>query len=84
MMDLKRIFSLGGRVESYPITNELEDLALRSARLFELEVAGIDLLFTKNGFTVCEANSSPGFKGMEKAAGADIASQRCCVCYRKS
>ena len=71
----KANFSLGGRVESYPITYELEDLALRSARLFELEIAGIDLLFTKNGFTVCEANSSPGFKGMEKAAGVDIASQ---------
>lgn len=71
----KANFSLGGCVESYPMTHELEDLALRTARLFDLEIAGIDLLFTKKGFTVCEANSSPGFKGMEKAAEVDIASQ---------
>jgi gamma-F420-2:alpha-L-glutamate ligase len=71
----KANFSLGGRVESYPISPEIEQLALASARLFELEIAGIDLLFGKEGFTICEANSSPGFKGMEKASQTDIATQ---------
>jgi len=71
----KANFSLGGRVEAYPLNSEIEELALRVAALFQLEIAGIDLLFTKDGFTVCEANSSPGFKGMEQAMNTDIASQ---------
>ncbi len=68
----KANFSLGGRVENFPVTDEITDLALRVTRLFELEIAGVDLLFTKTGFTVCEANSSPGFKGMEKASQKNI------------
>ena len=66
---------MGGRVEAYALTPEVEALAQKTARLFNLDIAGIDLLFTKQGFTICEANSSPGFKGMEKAAKTDIASQ---------
>ena len=75
MSGFKANFSLGGTVEAYPMSQELETLAIKTARLFELEIAGIDLLFTNDGFTICEANSSPGFKGMEKATNVDIASQ---------
>ena len=71
----KANYSLGGAVEAFPVTQEIERLSLDVAALFGLEIAGIDLLFTEPGFTVCEANSSPGFKGMEKATGVDIASQ---------
>lgn len=70
----KANFSLGGRVEDFPVTDEITTLALSVTRLFDLEIAGVDLLFTKDGFTVCEANSSPGFKGMEKASQKNIAS----------
>ena len=70
----KANYSRGGRVEPYPITPELSYLALSAAKLFGLEIAGIDLLFDdKGGFTICEANSSPGFKGMEQAMGGNIA-----------
>lgn len=71
----KANYSLGGTVESYPLTPEIEKLALACSKLLGLEVAGIDLLFGEEGFLICEANSSPGFKGMELATGADIASQ---------
>jgi gamma-F420-2:alpha-L-glutamate ligase len=71
----KANYSLGGTVESYPVTEEIEYLSLQAANLFNLDIAGIDLLFTSEGYTICEANSSPGFKGMEKATGSDIASQ---------
>lgn len=69
----KANYSLGGDVELYPLTDEIERLALDCARLFRLDIAGIDLLFDTDGFKVCEANSSPGFKGMELATGTDIA-----------
>lgn len=71
----KANFSLGGEVSPYPVTAEIEQLAIDCARLFNLEIAGIDLLFAENGFKICEANSSPGFKGMEQAMNKDIAIQ---------
>jgi len=70
----KANYSLGGSVESYPITQEIEDLSLSCTRVLGLEIAGIDLLFGEEGLLICEANSSPGFKGMELATGTDIAS----------
>lgn len=72
----KANYSRGARVEAYPITPALSDLALKTARLFGLSIAGIDVLFDdKGGFTVCEANSSPGFKGMESVMGVNIATE---------
>lgn len=67
--------SLGGTVEPYPLTKEIEWLAIEVCRLLNLEIAGVDLLFTENGFTICEANSSPGFIGMEKVTGPIIAEE---------
>lgn len=71
----KANYSLGGDVAPYPLTPEIEALAINCANLFNLEIAGIDLLFDTQGFKICEANSSPGFKGMEHAIGKNIAAQ---------
>lgn len=49
------------------------ELAVRAARVLGLEVAGVDLLESRHGPVVMEVNSSPGFEGLEKATGADIA-----------
>jgi gamma-F420-2:alpha-L-glutamate ligase len=35
-------------------------------------VAGIDILFDGDGYRVCEANSAPGFQGLEKACGISV------------
>ncbi len=69
----KANYSLGGRVEPYLMTPEIKSLAEAAANIVGLEVAGIDLLFDNGKFKVCEANSSPGFKGMELANKVDIA-----------
>ena len=63
----------GGVGERYPVTPEVEDIALRVARSLDLEVAGVDLLFGRDGFLVCEANSAPGFEGFERCTGIDVA-----------
>jgi len=63
----------GGVGENYPLTPEIEDLALRVARSLDLQIAGVDLLFGQDGFLVCEANSAPGFEGFERATGIDVA-----------
>jgi hypothetical protein len=43
------------------------------AEQLRLEVTGIDLLFDESGFTVCEANSSPGFSGLEPSCNVNAA-----------
>jgi len=70
----KANYSRGGKVLPFEITPQVAELALAVAKVFGLEIAGVDLLFDKNGgFSICEVNSSPGFEGLEKASGMDIA-----------
>lgn len=59
--------SRGAEVKPYEVTPEIEWLAIETARILNLDIAGIDLLFNGESFMVCEANSSPGFKGLERS-----------------
>jgi RimK family alpha-L-glutamate ligase len=71
----KANYSRGGAVEPYPLSPEISWLAIETARLLNLDIAGVDLLFTDDGFKICEANSSPGFSGLEEVTGKVIAEQ---------
>lgn len=55
----------GGSAEAYELTPEIKQLSTEASRIFDLDVAGIDLLFDGDSFKICEVNSSPGFKGVE-------------------
>lgn len=55
----------GGSTAKYPMTPEIELLALEATRILELDVAGVDLLFDEGHFKICEVNSAPHFKGLE-------------------
>lgn len=68
----KSNYSRGGEVRKFKMTPEIEKLATETARIFGLEIAGIDLLFDGDHFKVCEANSSPGFEGIEKCCNIDV------------
>jgi ribosomal protein S6--L-glutamate ligase len=54
------------------ITKEERETALRAARAFDLNMAGVDLLRSETGPKVLEVNSSPGFEGIEGSTGKDI------------
>ena len=69
----KANFSKGAQVYPFDLTPDVEWLAKETAKLLNLEIAGVDLLFDKCGFKVCEANSSPDFLGLEKVVGKHIA-----------
>lgn len=69
----KANFSKGGEVKPFQLTKEIEWLSTETAKLIGLDIAGVDLLFDNMGFKVCEANSSPGFKGLEEVVGKNIA-----------
>jgi RimK family alpha-L-glutamate ligase len=71
--DFRANITNGGTGENFPLTEEIEFLARETARALRLDVAGVDLLFDKNGFVVCEANSNPGFSGFENYCKVDVA-----------
>ena len=64
--------SKGGLGKSFPLNSEIEWLATESAKILGLDIAGIDLLFDGDHFKICEANSSPGFTGLEKYCKVNI------------
>jgi len=69
---IKANFSAGGEVSSFELKPEVEWLAVESARVIGLDIAGVDILFNGDTYVVSEVNSSPGFKGFEKATGINI------------
>lgn len=73
--NFKANVSLGADVASFDLPQDGEWLATEATRLVGLDIAGVDLLFDEQGFKVCEVNSSPGFKGLEKVVGNTIAEQ---------
>lgn len=68
----KANFSQGGSVHEFVPDEEAELLAIRTADILDIQIAGIDLLFTEEGYTICEANTFPGFKGLEKACDVNV------------
>lgn len=68
----KSNISLGGHGAPFKPPPEMAALALHVTRELELDVAGIDILFDKNGYKICEANSSPGFQGLERACKVNV------------
>ncbi|OYT25351.1 MAG: hypothetical protein B6V02_03940 [Thermoprotei archaeon ex4572_64] len=55
------------------ISKELKEIAIKTAEVLECEVAGIDIIETKDGYYVIEVNSQPGFKALQEVTGIDIA-----------
>lgn len=65
-------FSLGGSAKKHPLTPEIEYLAVQASKISGLEVAGVDLLFDKDHFKVCEVNAAPGFELLERCVDINI------------
>ncbi|MEN8928944.1 MAG: RimK family alpha-L-glutamate ligase [Flavobacteriales bacterium] len=63
----------GGRGEQVELTSAEKFLAIKTARILNLDVAGIDILQSNRGPLVLEVNSSPGLEGIEKYTDIDIA-----------
>jgi RimK family alpha-L-glutamate ligase len=68
----KSNFSLGGRVEKYELNDSVREISINAAKATGLEFCGIDLLFTKDSFTVCEVNGNAGFRTITSVSDIDI------------
>ncbi len=68
----KSNISLGGVGEGIAPPPDMAELAIRAAQALRLDIAGIDVLYDETGYRICEANSSPGFEGLEKACDISV------------
>lgn len=73
--DFRANISAGGTGSPHPVTDEIRDIVIQTVKALGLTIAGIDLLFTDEGFAVCEANSNPGFLGFERYCEVDVAAR---------
>jgi len=71
--DFRANITNGGTGSKFELTDEIIEIARSTARVLGLDIAGIDLLFDKRGFRVCEANSNPGFNGFDTYCNFDVA-----------
>lgn len=55
------------------LTDEYKRIAIDAASALQLDIAGVDLMQTKNGPVILEVNPSPGFEELESVSGVDIA-----------
>ncbi|KPK91982.1 hypothetical protein AMJ80_06970 [bacterium SM23_31] len=59
--------------EPLELTPEQQEVAEKAAGIFGLGVAGVDMLESVKGMMVLEVNASPGFEGIEKITGDNVA-----------
>ena len=69
----KTNMALGGHAEECPVTNELEDICLKSTRALGGQIVGVDLMESKSrGLLVHEVNNTTEFKNTVRVTGIDI------------
>jgi ribosomal protein S6--L-glutamate ligase len=64
---------LGATARAIEISQEEREIAIKAAKVLNLEVAGVDMVRSNNGAKILEVNSSPGLEGIELATGINIA-----------
>jgi len=63
----------GGTTTSVTLTDYEKKIAIRTAKVLGLPVCGVDIIRSKRGPLVIEANSSAGLEGIEKHTKVNIA-----------
>lgn len=73
--DFRSNIELGGVGTPIEIPQTLARTCEKVAALLNLDYCGIDVLFGKDGYLICEVNSNAFFGGIEKATGVNVASR---------
>jgi ribosomal protein S6--L-glutamate ligase len=71
--DFRSNLHQGGHAVPIELSDLEKDLILRTAKICELDVTGIDLLRSEKGPLILEVNGSPGLEGIETVTGIDVA-----------
>ena len=74
--DFRANIHLNSRAEKIRLTKEMSLLAIASTKALGLDISGVDMIEKDDGsLCVVDVNYSPGFKGLERCTGKDIASE---------
>ncbi len=68
-------FHKGGKVQIADLSKEEKNMARKATQIIQLDIAGVDILRTKNGPKVIEINSNPGLEGIGMATGIDLSAK---------
>jgi len=71
----KTNYSQGARPMSIDVEKTLEELAVKSAKLIECKIAGVDVLESPEGPMVVDVNSQPGWRGLQSVTRVNIADE---------
>jgi len=63
----------GGSAKTIIPTKDERQIAIKAAKIFNLDVAGVDIIRSGRGPLLLEVNSSPGLEGVEASTEKDIA-----------
>lgn len=63
----------GGEVFPHTLSQDEKEMAIKATKVLGLNVAGVDMLISKDGLKIVEVNSTPGFQGLELATGINVA-----------
>ena len=65
----------GGEGVKVKLSAKEKKTAIAATKALGLNIAGVDMLRSERGPLVLEVNSSPGFEGVERVTGVDVADQ---------
>jgi RimK family alpha-L-glutamate ligase len=71
----KTNYSQGAHPESVTLDKYMLEIAVKSAKLIECKIAGVDILESPKGPVVVEVNSQPGWRGLQSVASVNIADE---------
>jgi RimK family alpha-L-glutamate ligase len=67
--------SLGAKPVAHDLSSEMENLAIKAAKIIGCKIAGVDLMNGPRGPVVIEINSQPGWKGLQSVTKTNIADE---------
>jgi RimK family alpha-L-glutamate ligase len=71
----KTNYSQGARPEQIRLDKIMEEMAVKSAKLIECKIAGVDILESPKGPLIVEVNSQPGWRGLQSVTRVNIADE---------
>ncbi len=71
--DFRSNIGLGGHGTPYEADGRAREIGRTVSNALHLDYCGIDLLFGKDGYLLCEVNSNAFFGGIERTTGVNVA-----------
>lgn len=66
---------LGGKASTADLTDKEKKIAVYATQALGLDMAGVDIMRSQKGPVIIEVNANPGFSGLSKITGINIAKE---------